>query len=276
LPGMKTGNLRFALNHMAAPQLGLAEFFGLARGLGLSDVEIRNDIAGNAILDGTPPAVVRAAARSAGVNILTINALQRFNEWSPARAEEAKALADYARQCGAAALILVPTNDGSGREDGKRQANLWQALQGLQSILTDAGITGLVEPLGFAVCSLRSKREAAEGIIAIGGQPTFRITHDTFHHYLAGEPEVFPDLTGLVHISGVDDPRLAVEDMRDAHRLLVGPGDRLDNIGQLRALLAAGYAGPISFEPFAAELRDLPDPAAVLRQSMGFIAGRLA
>ena len=46
--------LRFALNHMAAPQLDLAAFFALARQLGLSEVEIRNDIAGEAILDGTP------------------------------------------------------------------------------------------------------------------------------------------------------------------------------------------------------------------------------
>jgi 2-keto-myo-inositol isomerase len=82
--------------------------------------------------------------------------------------------------------------------------------------------------------------------------------------------ETFPALTGLVHISGVDDPTLAIGDMRDANRVLVGPADRVDNIAQIRALRAAGYAGPISFEPFAAELRTLRDPAAAIRASMDF------
>lgn len=275
MPASTTGKVRFALNHMAAPQLALADFFTLAQRLNITDVEIRNDIAGQAILDGTPAAPVRAAAKDAGVNIITINALQRFNEWTPARAEEAKALADYAQACGSAALILVPTNDGSGREDGVRQANLWRALQGLQPILDAAGVIGLVEPLGFAVCSLSSKREAAEGIAAIGGQKTFRITHDTFHHHLAGEPDIFPELTGLVHISGVEDKTLTVGDMRDAHRVLVGPADRLGNVDQLRALLAAGYVGPVSFEPFAEELRHLADPAKAIGGSMDFIGAEL-
>lgn len=265
--------MRFALNHMAAPQLPLANFFALARRLGIFDVEIRNDIAGQAILDGTSAATVRAAAKDAGVNIITINTLQRFNEWTPQRTDEAKALADYARECGSAALILVPTNDGRG--DGERQANLRRALEGLQPILDAAGVTGLVEPLGFAVCSLSSKREAAEGIGAIGGEKSFKITHDTFHHHLAGEPDIFPELTGLVHISGVEDKSLAVADMRDAHRVLVGPADRLGNVEQLRALFAAGYAGPVSFEPFAEELRHLVDPAKAVGASMDFIRAEL-
>lgn len=276
LPATVREKLRFALNHMVAPQLGLAAFFGLARELGLADVEIRNDIAGQAILDGTPAAAVRDAAAQAGVTILTINALQRFNEWNAAREREAEALASYAADCGARALILVPTNDGSGGEFGRRQENLVLALGGLKRILSRHGITGLVEPLGFASCSLRLKREAVEGIRAAGGEAVFRLTHDTFHHALAGDPEIFADMTGLVHISGVEDPGLALGAMRDAHRVLVGPGDRIGNVAQLRALLAAGYAGPVSFEPFAGEVARLRDPAAAIRQSIDYLEGQLA
>lgn len=261
---------------MAAPQLDLPAFFGLARSLGLSEVEIRNDIAGKAILDGTPAAAVKAAAQQAGVTIITINALQRFNEWTPAREAEATALAAYARDCGARALILVPKNDGTGREDGMRQANLRGALTALKPILERHGITGLVEPLGFSICSLRSKREAVEGIEATGGAGVFKVTHDTFHHALAGEPDIFPQMTGLVHISGVEDKTLSLEDMRDAHRVLVGPADRIGNVEQLGRLLGAGYAGPVSFEPFAEELRSLTDPATALRRSMDFISTQLA
>jgi 2-keto-myo-inositol isomerase len=266
---------RFALNHMAAPQLGLADFFTLAASLGLKGVEIRNDIEGRPILDGTPAGAVREAAREAGVDILTINALQRFNDWTGAREAEAVALADYASAAGARAIVLVPINDGTGRANGERQGNLRIALKALKPILEDRGLAGLVEPLGFEVCSLRSKAEAAHAIAAISGDGTFRLVHDTFHHFLAGEPEVFAEFTGLVHISGVSDPAVAIGDMRDGHRVLVDAADRLGNVNQIEALLARGYAGPLSFEPFAEELRALADPAAALKDSIEFVRARL-
>lgn len=267
---------RFALNHMVAPSLAPEAFFALARSLGAEEVEIRNDLAGNAIIDGTAPERIKAAAETAGVTIISINALQRFNEWTPAREAEALALADYARACGARALVLVPKNDGTGRANGERQGNLRVALKALMPILSSRGISGLVEPLGFEICSLRSKAEAAEAITAVGGTQCFRMVHDTFHHHLAGEAAIFPELTGLVHISGVSDRNVSVPDMRDAHRVLVDAADRLDNLGQIRGLLAAGYAGPLSFEPFAAEVHALSGIGAALRTSMDFIRAGLA
>ncbi len=267
--------LPFALNHMTTPALPLDQFFALARSLGMTSVEIRNDLTGNAILDGTPAADVAALAASHGVSIISINALQRFNEWNDARAEEARHLIAYARDCGARALVLVPVNDGSGQADGERQANLREALSALRPMLDSAGITGLVEPLGFEICSLRSKTEAVEGIRAIGGEGTFRIVHDTFHHHLAGEAATYPDVTGLVHISGVTDKSVAVSDLRDSHRVLVDANDSLDNVGQIRRLKAAGYTGPFSFEPFADEVHGLSDPAAALKASVAHIEAGL-
>ncbi|RVN85840.1 xylose isomerase [Sinorhizobium meliloti] len=263
--------LPFALNHMAAPALPVDAFFSLAKSLGISMVEIRNDLAGNAIADGTPPEEVKALAEKHGLTIVSINALQRFNEWNEQRADEARELISYARDCGAKALVLVPVNDGSGKEDGVRQSNLRQALGALKPMLDAAGITGLVEPLGFEACSLRSKAEAAEAIRAVSGERSFRLVHDTFHHHLAGEDQFFPDLTGLVHISGVIDANLAVSDMRDPHRVLVGAADRLDNQGQTRRLQDQGYAGPFSFEPFAPSVHELADPADALRESMDYL-----
>ncbi|HEY8577518.1 MAG TPA: TIM barrel protein [Devosia sp.] len=270
-------SLDFAINHMTAPQLPLGEFFRLAAQLGAPQVEIRNDIAGNAILDGTTPEAVGDLAQQHGVTIISINALQQFNTWSEARAAEAEELAAYCAASGAKALVLVADNSGNVPADPATQiANATEALKGLAPILRGHGIIGLVECLGFEACSLRSKKEAVAAIDAANGRDVFRLTHDTFHHHLAGEPDLFPELTGLVHISGVDDPAIAVRDMRDSHRLLVGPEDRLDNVGQIAALRRGGYAGPLSFEPFAEELRDLPDPADAVRQSMTFISQKLA
>lgn len=263
--------LTFALNHMAVPALTLDAFFALAVSLGMTAVEIRNDLDGNAILDGTTPAEVKSLAERHGVTIISINALQRFNEWTPARAAEASELIDYAAACGARALVLVPKNDGTGQADGERQANLRDALTALKLLLEAAGIVGLVEPLGFEICSLRSKREAADGIRAVGGEQTFRIVHDTFHHHLAGEPDLFTDLTGLVHISGVEDPAVSVQDMRDNHRVLVGPRDRLGNISQIKDLVSTGYTGPLSFEPFSPAVHGVANPKTALSESIAFV-----
>jgi 2-keto-myo-inositol isomerase len=75
----------------------------------------------------------------------------------------------------------------------------------------------------------------------------------------------------LVHISGVEDQAVSINDMRDPHRVMVGSRDRLDNIGQIKRLLAAGYSGAFSFEPFAAEVHDHEEPTAMIRESMEHI-----
>jgi 2-keto-myo-inositol isomerase len=261
----------FALNHMAAPGLRPDGFLALAARLGVTGVEIRNDLAGNAILDGTPAAEMRALAARHGLRILSLNALQRFNDWSETRAGEAAALADYAAEAGAAALVLVPTNDGTGLDPAERRAKLAEALDALAPILARRGILGLVEPLGFATCSLRLKSEAAAAIGACGTGAPFRLVHDSFHHALAGEARIFPDLTGLVHVSGVTDPRLAPDAMRDPHRVLVDAADRLGTVTQIVALRAAGVTAPLSFEPFAPGVHADPDLEGALARSIAFI-----
>ncbi len=263
--------IRFALNHMSAPKLKLDQFFDLAKSLGMTGVEIRNDLAGNAILDGAGPQTVREYAAARGITIISINALQRFNEWNAAREAEARELIAYAAACGAKALVLVPKNDGTGCVDGERQANLLTALKALRPMLEEAGVAGFVEPLGFESCSLRLKSEAADAIHTLNAASTFWLVHDTFHHHLAGEAEMFSALTGLVHISGVSDRDVSVANMRDSHRVLVDGHDRLDNAGQIATLLKSRYAGSFSFEPFADSVHDARDIAGSLRQSMNLI-----
>lgn len=259
----------FALNHRVAPTSSLPAFFDLATALDVTRVEVRNDLDGVAIVDGTPAETVREEAERRGLAIISMNALQRFNEWTDRRAAEAEAMIAYARACGAAAVVLCPVNDHSFRPDGATRLDMLRtALRALAPMLRGASVTGLVEPLGFAECSLRSKREAVEAIDAVGAADVFKLVHDTFHHHVAGEPALFPTRTGLVHISGVDDPAVPASAMRDPHRVLVGSADRIDNIGQMRALAAGGYAGPFSFEPFADSVSDLPDAREALGDSM--------
>ena len=264
--------LTFALNHIVSPSRRFGDFLGLACGLGVSAVEIRNDLKGVEISDGTPAEELRAAADAQGVEILSINALQRFNEWNPTREQEAVDLARYARAAGARALVLCPVNSTEDRRSAdQRVADLRTALTALMPILRAFDLTGLVEPLGFEESSLRLKRVAVDAIDAVGGQDTFALVHDTFHHYLAGETEFFPERTGLVHISGVEDRSLSHNAIRDQHRILVGPADLLGNVAQIRTLLDGGYRGPFSFEPFAESVHQDTGVAALLRDNMALI-----
>ena len=57
----------------------------------------------------------------------------------------------------------------------------------------------------------------------------------------------------------------------DAHRILIDETDRLENLAQIRALIAAGYEGPFSFEPFASEVHALPDPMTAAKESTDFV-----
>lgn len=257
--------MRFAFNHILAPKLPLEDFFAAVRALGATEVEIRNDLPD--IVGTLAPEAVRAAAEAAGVTIISINALYPFNLWSGDLPARALALADYAKACGASALVMCPLNTG----DAVPFDDAVAALKAMKPILEERGLTGLVEPLGFPISSLRTKREAISLIEAAGGARVYKLVHDTFHHHLAGETEFFPEWTGLVHLSCVTDPAIAVTDMTDAHRGLVNEADRLENIQQIRSLLAAGYAGPFSFEPFAVEVHDDPDVMASAKRSMAFV-----
>ncbi len=261
--------MRFAINHIAAPGLPLPDFFAMVRQLGATEVEIRNDLPD--VLGSWSPAEVKAEAARQGITILSINALYPFNVWSGDLPERAVAMADYAAASGAKALVMCPLNDGTPVSFD----DLVAALVAMKPILDERGLTGLVEPLGFPVSSLRTKAEAVRAIQAAGGQGTYKLMHDTFHHHLAGETQFFPDWTGLVHISGVDDPGVAVDDMLDAHRVLVDAADRLENIGQIKTLLAGGYDGAFSFEPFATQVHTAPDPKAALQDSMTFVSANL-
>ncbi|MCA8254086.1 TIM barrel protein [Burkholderia sp. AU31624] len=272
-----TQAFHFSLNRMSAPRLPFDRYVALCQRLGVDTIEIRNDLDGVEIADGAPAATVRATAEAGGVTILTINALQRFEQWNAERADEATVLADYAAQCGARALVLCPTNSrGDTRGADVRHADLVKALKALKPILDARGLLGFIEPLGFEECALRRKSDAVKGIYDAAGEQVFRLVHDTFHHHLSGEDIFFPNLTGLVHLSGVEEDDLPVDRMRDGHRVLVGGADRLGNIRQLRELLARGYRGAFSFEPFAHEIAEADDIEDRLRASIDYVRGELA
>ncbi|MEH3107504.1 MAG: TIM barrel protein [Sphingomonas fennica] len=271
-------HLRFSVNHITVPHRDIAGLAALTRELGFRDVEIRNDVAGEPLADGTPGAEAKAMLEAGGVAPLTVNALQRFNEWNDTRAAEAEALAAETAASGAPALVLCPVNvDGWRSGAGERETSLREALAALKPILARHGLKGFVEPLGFPISSLRYKRDAVEAIDAVDGADTFLLVHDTFHHAIAEDPDLFPDRTGLIHVSGVSTAEgLAFDEMLDAHRILVDEDDALRSPEQIAALVAGGYRGPISFECFAASVHDDPAIGQSIARSVSLIENAVA
>ena len=269
--------IKFGFNHMVSPALTPDELVDAAVKLGAVAIELRNDIGDNSLSDIETAQRVGRRADGAGLEVVSVNALYPFNVWNDERARQTERLAALAATAGARGLVMCPLNEGKMLKDTpEKAAGLRAALTAIKPILKAQGLKGFVEPLGFPVSSLRTKREALEAIDAIGGADTFALVHDTFHHCGGGEAELYAKRTGLVHISGLEDKTIGFADMLDGHRVLVGPKDRLGNVEQLRKLYADGYDGVASFEPFAKEVHALPDPIAAVRESMSYLDEALA
>ena len=266
--------LPIGLNHMTVPHESAAQLLALAAKLGCVGVEVRNDL-DRALFDADTPESFGAAARDAGLRVLALAEVKAFNADPKAQIGAATRLIETAARCGAEGVALIPQVMQSPTDRDAQRKALRTALDILQPVLQDHQMRGLIEPLGFAQSTLRYKQDVVAVLDAMDRPDCFAIVHDTFHHHLAGETAIYPDLTAIVHISGVGDPAPARDQMTDAHRVLVGADDRLGNIVQLRAFAEAGFQGPASFEAFAREIHDMTDPAAALAGSIAFITQQM-
>jgi 2-keto-myo-inositol isomerase len=267
---------RFSLNRIIYPTLNLEDFFKLTTELGLSKVELRNDLPGGKILDNFSAKEVTALAERYGIQIITINAIQHFNLGALLEQVYAnvKDMLHTASVIGCGAVVLCPNNDV---EDRRTQEQFYVdtvvALKKLAPLFDESGITGLVEPLGFEESSLRSKEMAVKAIQE-SGYDGYKLVHDTFHHYLSPNEQLYPAYTGLVHISGVESdlPRTRI---RDEHRILIGSQDIMRNKEQISLLEARGYTGFYSFEPFSADVQQMSLDALhdSIQDSITFLMG---
>ena len=270
-------SLSFALNRTCAPQLPLAEFIALATRVGVQAVEIRNDIEGREFHDGTPAHEVRVRLQDAGLKVASVNALQRFNEWTPTRAQEAEAIIAYAAALGAPGVVLCPVhNEDHGWSEAEAERNLRDGLRQLRPILQAHGVTGYVEPLGMKGSTMKRQDMAVAAVSEIDGWEDYQLCYDTFQFFRCGDTQLFPDRIGLAHMSGIARTYLAPGDLTEPDRGLIFVGDRVGNTAQLRVLQAAGYSGFVSMEPFSPEVQNDPRLAEHLCASLDYVATLLA
>jgi 2-keto-myo-inositol isomerase len=255
-----SGTDSLCLNRIIKPQLPLEEFLKFTADLGIKYVELRNDFTDKGILDGLSDAVLRKTFKDTAIKALTINALYPFEDVKVLKEniEKLKGLIAEAKRINCPQIVMCPLNDANDkRSPGQRADELLTALTVYGPLFAEAKMIGLIEPLGFEICSLRTKKAALEGIAKCEYSTCYKLLHDTFHHYLSGEAELFPKETAIIHVSGVraGKPKAAIT---DEDRILVTKDDIMDNRDQIRALRQGGYTEPISYEPFSSQVRDLP------------------
>jgi 2-keto-myo-inositol isomerase len=251
--------ITFAMNRTCAPQLPLTDFLLLAKGAGVGAIEIRNDIEGQEFMDGTEPAVILDQLQSANIKIASVNALQRFNDWSTQREAEAKFLLGYAAKLGAPGVVLCPVhNPDHGWSLAEAEINLRNGLKHLRPILLDLGVKGYVEPLGMMGSTMKKQSMAVAAIADIDGWDAYELCYDTFQFFRCGDTVLFPERIGLAHMSGITRSDLTPGELTEPDRGLINDVDRVENISQLRALKSAGYKGFVSMEPFNPDVQRAP------------------
>jgi len=271
---------KISLNRILLPSVSLEDFFKLCTDMELHKIELRNDLPGIGIIAPYSPEQVKRLSEKFNIEILTINALQKFNLGAalPDKLAELKELIRLCIAIDCKAIVLVPTNDINDKRSSKVIMQETQAaLKAFGPLFEDNGIWGYVEPLGFEECSLRSKVIALQAIQESGCR-NYKIVHDTFHHHLGPDTDAgLKDdydiaYTGLVHVSGVES-HLGANQYRDDHRILITDGDRLRNREQIELLTQLGYKGDISFEPFAKSVQEMEIEAlkAAINASIDYI-----
>jgi len=269
-----------SLNRILFPAGSLEEFFKLSSDMGLSKIELRNDLQGIGIIEPYSPQQVKLFCEKYDIKILTINALQKFNLGAvlPEVLAQLKELIRLSVAIDCKAIVLVPNNDINDKRhsDAMRKETV-AALKAFAPFFEDSGIWGYIEPLGFEECSLRSKVTALQAIQESGCR-NYKIVHDTFHHHLGPDTDdtlknnYDISFTGLVHVSGVES-KIPSNAYKDDHRILITAKDCLKNREQLALLTQLGYTGDISFEPFGKEVQGMEIKAlkAAINQSIDFI-----
>lgn len=264
----------FGLNQVTMARSAFAEFIRTAARLGCVGVELRNDL-GRPFFDGMSPTQAGTFVHDHNLRILGLSQVNRFNYWSQIVADELKLLIEVAEASGAETISLIPCNDSPILDPEERRKRLVDALESALPFLEGSSITAMIEPLGFASSSLRHKTELASTIEQLGIENRCKMVHDTFHHTLAGGGPICPNHTHIVHLSGVVDATLGLDQMEDAHRVLVDDHDQLGNLEQVKAMIEGGFTGVFSFECFAPEVHTLTNLEMAIDNSMRFVTSYL-
>ena len=240
---------------------------------GYQAIELRDDKIERYLAAGQSLASLADRVRDAGLEALSINALEDATlaapEHSPTRVARWRRLCEWAAALGAPYVVAVPSflPDNPPTEDEIRGRSV-EALRALAAAAREFDVRVGFEFLGFPLCSantLRAARRIIEGI----DDPSVGLVIDAFHFYVGGSK--LADLDGLdpsrLFIVHLDDAEPGdASGLSDAQRLLPGEG-----VVPLDALVGAversGFRGVYSLELFRQEYWTW-NPTALARRGL--------
>jgi 2-keto-myo-inositol isomerase len=272
----------FALNGATTGEhVDLATDIQIAGQAGYQAVELRDTkidryLAGGGALDS-----LREALRQAGVEVLSINALEDSTlragrDLEPVLART-RTFCEWAQALGCPYVISVPSFlPPGGLPDVEVRTRTVYALRQMAAIAAPFRVRVGFECLGFPTCSVNSLAVARQ-IIDEVADPRVGIVIDAFHFYAGGSrPEDLDTLPGdrvfIVHLDDAEagDPAT----LGDAQRLWPG-----DGVIPLRPMLERlernGYDRPYSLELFRPEYWAM-DPAEIARIGLAKMKGMFA
>jgi len=249
---------------------------------GYQDVELRDTKIERYLGSGGTLPALRGRLRDAGVEVLSINALEDSTLRTGARLEEilarCRVFCEWARAMDAPYVVAVPSflapggAGSAGSMDAGMRSQTVAALAAMAGVARAFGVKLGFEFLGFPTCSV-STLSLARDILDEVGDPTVGLVVDAFHFYAGGSR--LEDLGGLdgsrIFIFHVDDAEAGdPAGLGDSQRLL--PGEGVIPLKPMIARLeAAGYRGAYSLELFRPEYWAWP-PAEIARRGYDSMA----
>jgi 2-keto-myo-inositol isomerase len=264
---------RFGLNGATTGSLDVETDIRVAGEVGYQAIELRDDKIERYLAAGHSLASLAGRVRDAGVEVLSINALEdatmAATEHSQARLARWRRLCEWAAALDARYAIAVPSllSDSPAAEDEIRVRSI-EALRTLAAGASEFDVGVGFEFLGFPRCSVNTLR-AARRIVEAVDDPTVGLVVDAFHFYVGGSR--LEDFDGLdpsrLFIVHVDDAEPGdASSLSDAQRLLPGEG-----VVPLDALVGAlnrlRFSGVYSLELFRPEYWAW-DPSDLARQGL--------
>ena len=262
--------MKISINHSICPSLSYENFFKLAKDLEIPNVEIRNDLL-NLKFDLKAINEISDLKEKYKINVISINALQKFNIWNKERKDELLYLCNAAKKINCKGIVLVPLNSGKYYEEDQRLSLLKNSLNEIDFILSDYAIKGYVEPLGFKSSSLRYKSDVIDLLNTIENQSKFSLVHDTFHHTVADDKSIYVEHTSIVHISGVKNLVEESYNFTDEMRELIDESDRIKNVEQINFFLKNKFNGFFSIEPFSEKIQKSKNHLQLIKETLKFI-----
>lgn len=258
---------RFCLNRKAAPSIPLEETIPFVSGLGVPNIEVRNDLYGapdNAsILDHLQGKEVARLLDENHVNVETINAVGNMDsrDMIDENLKSLTEMLEMTKDFNLKNIIFCPVRSTSDhRSTDQRKHDAVANVRDYSTVLKKYGVNGLIEPLGFEDSTLRAPWEG-QVVIDAAGVDNFKLVADTFHYYLAGvtddqfKQKVDKDYIGLVHLSAVTTTETPLNELDDQDRYMLTSNDIMKSAEWANKFEDVGYQGLYAFEPFSDDLK---------------------